>query len=388
MQKYIYLDNAATTGVAPEAAEAMQKAMLEEYGNASSLHTRGQKAKELLEASRETIAKTLGAAPSEIIFTSGGTESNNLAILGAARANKAGGKHIITTKIEHPSVLNAFEALEKEGFEATYLGVDKQGVISLEELKKKIRPDTILVSIMHANNEIGTIEPIAEIGKIIASEKNKIYFHVDAAQSYGKIPIDVNEIKADLVTINAHKIHGPKGVGALYFRRGTKIAPLMFGGAHEGKIRPGTENVSGIAGFAKAAEIAHRDMKIDSIKMVRLRDMLIEGIEKNIPHSTLNGPRGNLRLPNNANISFGNIEGESIILLLDVEGIGASTGSACTSHDLKPSHVLMAIGLDPEVSHSSVRFSLSRYTTEEDIKKVIAVLPKIVENLRKMSPVK
>ncbi len=384
---YVYLDNAATTQVCPQAAEVALKYMGEEYGNASSLHTLGQKAKEVLEASRASLAKTIGATPEELVFTSGGTESNNIAILGAARANTGRGRHIITTKIEHPSVLSAFAALEKKGFEVAYLGVNHEGFIDLAELEKNLRKDTILVSIMHANNEIGTIEPISEAGEIIKSKSNAL-FHVDAVQSYGKSPVNVEETKADLVTINSHKIHGPKGVGALYIRKGTRIAPLMFGGAHEKKIRPGTENVSGIAGFAKAAEVAHASMEKDAQNMARLRDMLIDGIENAIPHTKLNGPRGNLRLPNNANISFGNIEGESIILLLDSKGIGASTGSACTAHDLKPSHVLMAIGRSPEISHSSIRFSLSRYNTEEDIKHVILVLPKIVENLRKMSPVK
>ena len=383
---YVYLDNAATTKVCPEATETVLKYM-KEYGNASSLHTLGQRTKESLEASRASIAKTIGATPDELIFTSGGTESNNLAILGAARANTERGRHIITTKIEHPFVLSAFAALEKEGFEVTYLGVDKEGFINLAELEKNLRKDTILVSIMHANNEIGTIEPIKEAGEIIKSNSNAL-FHIDCAQSYGKIPVNVEEIKADLVTINSHKIHGPMGVGALYIRKGTRIAPLMFGGAHEKKIRPGTENISGIAGFAKAAEVAYINIEKDTQNITRLRDMLIEEIENAIPHTILNGPRGNLRLPNNANISFGNIEGESIVLLLDSKGIGASTGSACTTHDLKPSHVLMAIGRSPEIAHSSIRFSLSRYNTEDDIKHVISVLPKIVENLRKMSPIK
>ena len=384
---YVYLDNAATTHVCPEAAEIIRKYTNKEYGNASSLHTLGQKAKESLEASRASIAKTINAAPEELIFTSGETESNNLAILGASRANAANGRHIITTKIEHPSVLNVFSALEKEGFKVTYLGVNPEGFIDLAELEKNLRKDTILVSILHANNEIGTIEPINEAGKIIKS-KSSALFHVNCTQSYGKIPVNVEEIKADLVTITSHKIHGPKGVGALYIRKGAKIAPLMFGGAQEKKLRPGTENVAGIAGFAKAAEVAHATMKKDAKNIARLRNMLVEGIEKTIPHTILNGPRGNLRLPNNANISFGNIEGESIILLLDSKGVGASTGSACTTHDLKPSHVLMALGRSPEISHSSIRFSLSRYTAENEIKHVISVLPKIVENLRKMSPVK
>ncbi len=384
---YVYLDNAATTQVCPEAAEVVLKYMKEEYGNASSLHTFGQKAKESLEASRASIAKTIGAAPEELIFTSGETESNNLAILGAARANTARGRHLITTKIEHPSVLRAFAALEKEGFEVTYLNVNHEGFIDLAELEKKLRKDTSLVSILHANNEIGTIEPVTQAGKIIKS-KSSALFHVDCAHSYGKIPVNVEEIKADLVTINSHKIHGPKGVGALYIKKGAKIAPLMFGGAQEKKIRPGTENIAGIAGFASAAETAYINIEKNAQNIARLRDMLIDEINKTIPHTKLNGPRGNLRLPNNANISFGNIEGESIIILLDSKGVGASTGSACTTHDLKPSHVLMAIGRSPEISHSSIRFSLSRYTTEDEIKHVISVLPKIVENLRKMSPVK
>ena len=384
---YVYLDNAATTQVCPEVAEVVLKFMSEEYGNASSLHTFGQKAKEALEASRASIAKTIGATPEELIFTSGETESNNLAILGASRANAASGRHIITTKIEHPSVLNAFAALEKEGFEITHLGVNSEGLIDLAELEKNLRKDTILVSILHASNEIGTIEPVTQAGELIKSKSNAL-FHVDCAQSYGKIPVNVEELKADLVTINSHKIHGPKGVGALYNKKGARIAPLMFGGAHEKKLRPGTENISGIAGFAIAAETAYINIEKNAQNIARMRDMLIDGIETAIPHTILNGPREKSRLPNNANISFGNIEGESIILLLDSKGVGASTGSACTTHDLKPSHVLMAIGRSPEVSHSSIRFSLSRYTTENEIKHVISVLPKIVENLRKMSPVK
>ncbi|MCK5333728.1 MAG: cysteine desulfurase, partial [Candidatus Aenigmarchaeota archaeon] len=321
---YVYLDNAATTHVCPEAAEIIRKYTNKEYGNASSLHTLGQKAKESLEASRASIAKTINAAPEELIFTSGETESNNLAILGASRANAANGRHIITTKIEHPSVLNAFAALEKEGFEITHLGVNSEGLIDLAELEKNLRKDTILVSILHASNEIGTIEPVTQAGELIKSKSNAL-FHVDCAQSYGKIPVNVEELKADLVTINSHKIHGPKGVGALYIRKGAKIAPLMFGGAQEKKLRPGTENVAGIAGFAKAAEVAHATMKKDAKNIARLRNMLVEGIEKTIPHTILNGHQGNSRLPDNVNISFGNIEGESIIILLDSKGVGAST---------------------------------------------------------------
>jgi cysteine desulfurase len=374
----VYLDNAASTKVDAEVAKAMAPYFTEKYGNASSLHQLGVEAKEALESSREAIAKKLKCSPDEIIFTSGGTESNNLALKGTAFANREKGNHIITSKIEHECILKSCEWLEKQGFKVTYLDVDEEGFVNPKDVAENIGKETILVSIIHANNEIGTIEPIEEISKI-CREKG-VYFHTDACQSFTKVPLDTRNF--DLVTINSHKIHGPKGVGALYIRKGTKIDSMMHGGGHEFNMRSGTENVAGIVGFAKAVEIA----KEEHVKrMATLRDMLIDGILSSIGDVRLNGPRKK-RLCNNVNMAFSFIEGESLMAYLDGEGIMVSTGSACSSKSLEPSHVLMAIGLKPEIAHGSLRMSLSKYTTKEEIEYTIGRLGAVVKKLRDISP--
>lgn len=376
----VYLDNSATTRTDPEVVKAMMPYFSEKYGNASSLHQFGREAKEALEDAREKIARKINAEPEEIIFTSGGSESDNLAIKGVAYANKNRGNHIITSRIEHHAVLETCEKLEKEGFAVSYIGVDKEGFVDIDELKKAINSKTILITIMHANNEIGTIEPIKEIGDI-AKDKG-ICFHSDAVQSFTKVPIDVKKMNISLMSFSAHKIHGPKGIGALFIKKGTKIQRQIDGGGHEFKKRAGTENVPGAVGFAKAVEIA----KDEDIKyMAELRDKLIEGLLK-IPKSQLNGPKGSKRLCNNANIVFNFIEGESMLLHLDMKGVAVSTGSACSSQSLEPSHVLTSIGLKKEIAHGSLRFSLSRYNTEKEIDYVLGAVPKIVEELRRISP--
>ena len=362
--KRIYLDHAATTPVAKEVIEAMQPFLREEYGNASSLHSFGREAKKALENARKTIAKKVNASDHKLIFTSGGTESNNFAIKGIAFANRKKGKHIITSKIEHDCVLNSCRWLEKQGFEVTYLPVDREGFISLDDLEEAIRKDTILVSIMHANNEIGTIEPITEIGKICS--EHDVYFHTDAVQTVGKIPVPIKNV--DLLSSSAHKIYGPKGVGIMFIRKGTEIEPILHGGGHEHGMRSGTENIAGIVGYTKALELCMKEMKKESKKLLGFRKELIESVGGNV------------------HFSFRFIEGESLILLLDQKGIEASTGSACSSKSLKPSHVLTAIGLKPEEAHGSLRLTMGRFTTQEDIEKIMEVLPGVVERLRKISP--
>jgi len=375
----VYLDNGATTKVAPEVVKAMIPYFTEQYGNASSLHGFGQAAKEALDNARAVIAKRINAEPEEIIFTSGGTESNNLAIKGIAYAHKDKGNHIITSKIEHPAVLAACATLEREGFKISYIDVDKEGFVKLGQLEKTITDKTILVTIMHANNEVGTIEPIKEIGEIC--KKHKVIFHSDAVQSFTKVPIDIKKINVDLVSLSSHKIHGPKGVGALYIRKGIKIKKLADGGGHEFRIRAGTENIPGIVGFAKAVELVKEK---DIQHMTKLRDTLIAELLA-IPHTQLNGSKKE-RLCNNVNISFHYIEGESLLMSLDDNGIAVSTGSACSSHSLTPSHVLMALGLKAEIAHGSIRFTLSKYTTEKEINYTIKIVKEVVEKLRKFSP--
>jgi cysteine desulfurase len=375
----IYLDNAATTKVDNEVVKAMLLFLVEKYGNASSLHSFGQEANAALEGSRSIIAKSLNALPEEIVFTSGGTESDNLAIRGIAYANRGRGNHIITSRIEHPAVLNTCRALEKEGFKVTYLDVDKFGLIDIKALEDSITKKTILVSIMHANNEIGTIQDVAKIGELC--RRKGVYFHTDAVQSYTKVPIDAKKLDVDLVSLSSHKLHGPKGVGALYVRKGTKIIPISAGGAHERKLRPGTENVSGIVGFAKAVEIAKED---DNKRMLKLRNRLVKELLE-IPHTNLNG-HPSLRLCNNASISFHFVEGESLLMHLDAKGIAVSTGSACSSHELKASHVLLAIGLRHEIAHGTIRFSLSKYNTEKEIDYTINCVKEVVQQLRRISP--
>lgn len=377
--KSVYLDHGATTPVDPKVVEAMQSCFTDRFGNVSSIHWFGKEAREGLEKARETIAARLNADKEEIIFTSGGTESNNLAIKGILGAEK-GKNHIITSKTEHPAVLRTCRALEKKGVDVTYLDVDQDGFISLEELEQAITGRTALVSIMHANNEIGTIQDIKAIAGIC--KRKKVKFHTDAVQSFTKVPLDVKDIPADLISLSAHKIHGPKGVGALFVRKGVELAKQMHGGHQEKDLRGGTENVPGIVGFAKAAELAEQK---HVQHMQGLRDRFIEKVLQNIPDSVLNGSKER-RLCNNANISFKFIEGEALLLHLDEEGIAVSTGSACTSQSLEPSHVLLAIGLEQDVAHGAIRFTLGRENTQEEMDYVFDRLKKSVERLRKISP--
>ncbi len=380
----VYLDNNATTRTREEVVKAMMPYFSEIYGNASSIHQFGRAARTAVDGARQKVASLLGAAsPEEIIFTAGGTESDNLAIKGVAYALRNKGNHIITSSIEHQAVLNTCKFLAKEGFDVTYTGVDEYGIVKLDELKKAITDKTILITIMHANNEMGSIQPIEEIGKI-AGEKG-IYFHTDAVQSVGKLPIDLKKINVGLLSLSGHKIQGPKGIGALYVRKGVKIAPQMLGGHHEMGKRAGTENVPGIVGLGAACELASKEMAAEGKKTAQLRDYLYEGIVSKIEDVRLNGHPQN-RLPNTLNVGFKYLEGESIILNLDMEGVGVSTGSACTSGSLEPSHVLTAMGIDPAETQGSVRFSLSRDTSKEDIDYVLEVLPPIIKRLRDMSP--
>ncbi|HHY90757.1 MAG TPA: cysteine desulfurase NifS [Clostridiales bacterium] len=383
MNKRIYLDYAATTPVKKEVLEEMLPYFCEKFGNPSTIYSYGREGKQALDLARDRIAKALGAKQDEIYFTSGGSESDNWAIKGIAFANRDKGNHIITTKIEHHAVLHACEALEKEGFEVTYLNVDQYGLIDLEELKNAITDKTILITIMFANNEIGTVQPIKEVGQI-AREK-KIYFHTDAVQAFGNVKINVEDLNIDLLSISAHKIYGPKGVGALYIRKGVKIAPFIHGGAQERRRRAGTENVPGIVGFGKAAELAVQNIDKHIEHQKRLRDKLIKGILDKIDYVRVNG-HPEQTIPGTVNFAFEFIEGESLLLSLDMIGVCCSSGSACTSGSLDPSHVLMAIGLPHEIAHGSLRITIGDFTTEEDIDYVLEELPKIVDRLRKMSP--
>ncbi len=378
----VYLDHSATTPISREVVEAMLVVMEKDFGNPSSVHQFGREAKKAMEDSREKVAQLIGAMPSEIFFTSGGTEADNLALLGAVKAYQKRGKHIITSSIEHHAVLDTAKQLEKLGFEVTYLPVDKFGMVSVDELKGSLREDTILISIMHANNEVGTIQPIEEIGKLAADKK--IIFHVDAVQSVGKIPVDVNSLNIDLLSVSAHKIYGPKGIGCLYVRKGIRLEPQHFGGGQERKRRPGTENMPGIVGFGKAAELALVNLPKEQ-EITKLRDKLLVGLMKEIPDCQLNG-HPTERIPTNVNVSIRFLEGESILLSLDMKGIAASSGSACTSGSLDPSHVLTAMGICHEIAHGSLRLTLGKDTTEEDIDYVLAELPIIVGRLRAMSP--
>ncbi len=383
MDKLIYLDNASTTKVDHEVFEEMKPYFEEIYGNASSIYNFAGKAKKAVGDAREKVASYLGAKPREIYFTSGGSESDNWALKATAFAKKDKGKHIITTKIEHHAILHTCEYLEKQGFEVTYLDVDENGVVILEELEKAIRPDTILISVMFANNEIGTIEPIKEIGKI--AHDHGIVFHTDAVQAYGHIPMNVDELNIDILSASGHKINGPKGVGIMYLRDTVRIGALMHGGAQERNRRAGTYNTPGIVGFGKATEVAVRKMEERHKYESELRDYLIERVLKEIPYTKLNGHRTE-RLSNNANFSFRFIEGESLLIMLDQKGICGSSGSACTSGSLDPSHVLLAIGLPHEIAHGSLRLTLSDETTREEIDYVVEQLKFIVERLRSMSP--
>ena len=382
-KKLIYLDNAATTKTAPEVVEAMLPYFTEMYGNPSSVYSFSQKSKEAITAGREKIAKTLGANPEEIYFTAGGSESDNWALKATAEAYKEKGNHIITTKIEHHAILHTGDWLEKHGFEVTYVDVDEFGKVKLDELEKAIRPTTILISVMFANNEIGTIQPIKEIGEI--AKEHGILFHTDAVQAYGHVPINVDDLHIDMMSASGHKINGPKGIGFLYIRTGVKIRSFIHGGAQERKRRAGTENVPGIVGFGKAAEIAAANMEERIKYESELRDYLMDRVIAEIPYARINGRREN-RLPNNANFSFQFIEGESMLIMLDDKGICGSSGSACTSGSLDPSHVLLAIGLPHEIAHGSLRLTLSEETTKEDIDYTVDNLKAIVARLRSMSP--
>ncbi|HUL62676.1 MAG TPA: cysteine desulfurase NifS [Methanocella sp.] len=381
--KRIYLDNSATTKVDDEVVNAMLPYFTEKYGNASSLYTLGREAHEAVEVARGQVAAAIGASPAEIVFTSGGTESDNIAITGSALAEKRKGNHIITSSIEHPAVLETCRHLEKEGYKVTYLPVTPEGIVRPEDVRAAITEETVLITIMQVNNEIGSIQPIAEIGKI-AKEKG-VRFHTDAVQAVGKVKVDVNDLGVDLLSLSGHKVHGPKGTGALYVRKGTVVRSLVYGGGHERNVRSGTENAPGIVGLGKACEIVMRDFDRNVAHMARLRDKLTDGLLK-IEHSRLNGPRGERRSPNNVNVSYSFVEGESMVLLLDMQGIEVSTGSACSSKKLEPSHVLLSCGLPAEEAHGSLRMTNSKYTTEEDVDSVIQALPGVVERLREMSP--
>lgn len=383
MEKIIYLDNAATTKVRQEVVDAMLPYFTEQYGNPSSVYKFAGESKKAVDNARDIIAKSLNTNSQDIYFTAGGSESDNWALKATAEAYRSKGKHIITSKIEHHAILHTCDYLEKEGYEITYIDVDENGIVKLDELEKAIREDTILISIMFANNEIGTIQPIKEIGEI--AHRHNVIFHTDAVQAYGHIPIDVEDMNIDMLSASGHKLNGPKGIGFLYIRKGLKLRSFVHGGAQERRRRAGTENVTGIVGFGKAVEIAMNNMQERIDKEIALRDRLIEKVLKRVPYTRLNGDRTK-RLPNNVNFSFQFIEGESLLIMLDMKGICASSGSACTSGSLDPSHVLLAIGLPHEIAHGSLRLTLSEENTEEEIDYVVDAIVEIVERLRSMSP--
>jgi cysteine desulfurase len=379
----VYLDNNATTPLAPEVFEAMKPYLLEDFGNASSIHWYGQRAKNAVEKARQQVAKLLNARPSEVIFTSGGTESDNASIFGIVQAARPAAPHIITTGIEHHAVLNTAQALEKRGVSVTYVGVGASGVVDPEDVKRAIRPETVLISIMQANNEIGTIQPLEEIGGI--AREHDIYFHTDAVQSVGKVPVDVEKLGVDLLSLSAHKFNGPKGVGSTYIRKGTILKPLLYGGHHERDRRPGTENVPGIVGLGMAAELALAHLEETVQRVAGLRDRLEREILERVPQVSVNGDPGR-RLPTTSNLCFDYVEGEGFVIAMDLRGIACSTGAACSSGSVEPSHVLAAIGRTPEQARSSIRLSLGRYNTAEDIDATLEILPAVVERLRSVSP--
>jgi cysteine desulfurase len=399
----VYLDHNATTAVVPDVLDAMLPYLSGEFGNAASIHTFGQKARAAVETAREQVAALIGARPQEIVFTSGGTEADNHAIFGAVgalvswpairSANPIGDldrrlsvahlKHIITSAIEHEAVLNSCQALEKQGVAVTYLPVDRGGLVSPDRVRQAIRKETVLISVMHANNELGTVQPLEEIGRI--AEETDVYFHTDGVQSAGKLAIDVNALRLDLLALSGHKFYGPKGVGALYIRGGTRLQQLLYGGHHQRGYRPGTENVPGIVGLGKAAEIAGRSLAEDSARISGLRDQLEQGLLSRIPHAQANGAHAP-RTPNTTNITFPGIEGEALVIALDLKGLACSTGAACSSGAVEPSHVLTAIGLTPDEARASLRFSLGRHTTSTDIQFALKVVPAAVEQLRELSP--
>ena len=401
--KRVYLDHNATTAVEPDVLTAMLPYLSGEFGNAASIHTFGQKARAAVETAREQVATLIGARPQEIVFTSGGTEADNHAIFGAVgalvswsvtrspnpiddlerRFSIAHLQHIITSSIEHEAVLNTCQALEKQGVGVTYLPVDGNGLISPTAVQQAIRKETVLITVMHANNELGTVQPLEEIGRI--AEEADVYFHTDGVQSAGKVPIDVNGLRLDLLALSGHKFYGPKGVGALYIRGGTRLQQLLYGGHHQRGFRPGTENVAGIVGLGKAAEIARRSLAADAARISAMRDQLEQGLLSRVPYSRANGARAP-RTPNTANITFPGIEGEALVIALDLKGLACSTGAACSSGAVEPSHVLTAIGLTPDEARASLRFSLGRHTTAADIQFALEVVPTAVEQLRELSP--
>ncbi len=399
----VYLDHNATTAVEPEALDAMLPYLSSEYGNAASIHTFGQRARAAVETAREQVASLIGARPQEIVFTSGGTEADNHAIFGLVsplvswpakrnpnpvddldkRFSIAHLKHIITSSIEHEAVLNTCQALEKQGVAVTYLPVNREGLVSVDAVRQAIRENTVLITVMHANNELGTVQPLEEIGRIAADAD--VYFHTDAVQSAGKLPIDVNALRLDLLSLSGHKFYAPKGVGALYIRGGTRLQQLLYGGHHQRGFRPGTENVAGIVGLGKAAEIAWKSLAQDAQRISALRDRLEQGLLSRVPYSQANGARA-ARTPNTTNIAFPGIEGEALVIALDLKGLACSTGAACSSGAVEPSHVLTAIGLSPEEARASLRFSLGRHTTAADIDFALQSVPAAVEQLRELSP--
>ena len=380
----VYLDHNATTPVDREVLAAMLPYFADAFGNASSIHSFGQQTRAAVERARESVAALIGARPAEIVFTSGGTESDNHAIFGVVAAAAGEKKHVVTTAIEHHAVLNACQALEQRGVAVTYVPAGREARVDPEDVRRALRPETVLITVMHANNELGTVQPLEEIGRIAAEAD--VYFHTDAVQSAGKIPLDVNRLGADLLSISAHKLYGPKGVGALYIRKGTRLEPLFHGGQHQRGYRPGTENVSGIVGLGKAAELAREKLTEATARLTALRDRLEQGLLARVPHARVNGG-GAPRTPNTSNIIFPFVEGEALVIALDLKGIACSTGAACSSGAMEPSHVLTAIGLPAEDARASLRFSLGRETTDEDVELALAVVPGVVEYLRELSPV-
>jgi cysteine desulfurase len=388
----VYLDYNATTPVEPEVFDAMLPYFSGEFGNAASIHTPGQRARAAIETAREQVAALIGARSQEIVFTSGGTESDNHAVFGVvgqaflpvpSSTNADSFPHIITTAIEHEAVLNACQALEKSGARVTFLATNREGQIDLDKLRQAVRPETVLITVMHANNELGTLQPLEEIGRI--AKERDIYFHTDAVQSSGKVPIDVNKHGVDLLSLSAHKFYGPKGIGALYIRGGTRLRQLLYGGHHQRGFRPGTENVAGIVGLGKAAEIARESLAADARRVSTLRNKLEQGLLARVPHARVNGGAAS-RTPNTTNLVFPGIEGEALLIALDLNGLACSTGAACSSGAVEPSHVLMAIGLPPDEARASLRFSLGRHTTEQEIDFTLQVVPSAVEQLRELSP--
>jgi cysteine desulfurase len=390
--KRIYLDHNATTPVEPEVLDSMLPFLSAEFGNAASIHTFGQKARAAVETAREQVAALIGARPQEIVFTSGGTEADNHAVFGVTQSLAAARRtsddvdvprHVITTAIEHEAVLNTSQALEKQGVNVTYLPVNEQGVVAPEAVRQALRQETVLITVMHANNELGTVQPLEEIGRVAADAD--VYFHTDAVQSAGKVPIDVNTLRLDLLSLSGHKFYGPKGIGALYIRGGTRLQQLFYGGHHQRGFRPGTENVAGIVGMGKAAELAKRALAEDTARISALRDRLERGLLSSVPHSRTNGARA-ARTPNTTNITFPGIEGEALVIALDLKGLACSTGAACSSGAVEPSHVLTAIGLSSDEARASLRFSLGRHTTAAEIDFALQVVPAAVEQLRELSP--